>query len=239
MAAIAVPRPFADARRDLGFTGRVEKRVLTWLALRLPLWVNSDHLTALGLLAMLAAGGAYWRSGADATWLHAVNALLVVNWFGDSLDGTLARVRARCRPRYGFYVDHMVDMFGVLFLSGGLALSGLMSPVVAVAVLIAYYLLSINVYLATYTLGVFKISFGGLGGTELRLLVMAGNLLVIQKSHLPLLGRQILVYDLVGVVMAVAMAAALVFATVRNTVALYRLEPLAPMDVPATGGAVG
>jgi archaetidylinositol phosphate synthase len=229
VASIAEPFKFKDAPRELGLTGRVEKRVLTWIAYRIPLWITSDHLTALGLLAMLGAGAAYWLGGDfDVRWLHAVNALLVLNWFGDSLDGTLARVRARCRPRYGFYVDHMVDMFGVLFLLGGLALSGFMSTPVAVAVLLAYYLLSINVYLATYTLGVFKISFGGLGGTELRLLLIAGNLLLMQAAHLPLLGRSVLVYDLVGVSTAVAMGSALIWATIRNTMALYKLERLPP-----------
>ena len=231
MASIAEPGKFEDAPRELGVTGSIEKRVLTWIANRIPLWINSDHLTALGLLAMVGAGGAYWLGGAsDVRWLHAVNALLVVNWFGDSLDGTVARVRARCRPRYGFYVDHMVDMFGVLFLLGGLALSGFMSAPVAVAVLLAYYLLSINVYLATYTLGVFKISVGGLGGTELRLLLIAGNLLLMQASHLPLLGRSVPIYDLVGVVAAVAMASGLVWSTVKNTTALYRLERLEPAE---------
>jgi phosphatidylglycerophosphate synthase len=216
---------FKDARRDLrGVTARLEKRVLLWLAARMPAWVGSDHLTALGLLAMLGAGGAYWLGGHDVRWLHAVNALLAVNWFGDSLDGTLARFRDRCRPRYGFYVDHMVDMFGALFLLAGLALSGYMSAPVAVALLIAYYLLSINVYLATYTLGVFKISFGGLGGTELRLLLMAGNLLVMQAPHFLIAGRNVLVYDAAGALATAGMAGALLAATFKNTRTLYRLE---------------
>jgi phosphatidylglycerophosphate synthase len=216
---------FRDARRDLrGITTCVEKRALLWLAARMPGWVSSDHLTALGLLAMVAAGGAYWLGAHDVRWLHAVNALLAVNWFGDSLDGTLARFRDRCRPRYGFYVDHMVDMFGALFLLGGLALSGYMSAPVAAALLLAYYLLSINVYLATYTLGVFKITFGGLGGTELRLLLMAGNLLLMHAPRLPVAGRSVLVYDAAGLLAAAGIACALVVATVRNTRALYRLE---------------
>jgi phosphatidylglycerophosphate synthase len=204
----------------------MEKRVLLWLAARMPAWVNSDHLTVLGLLAMLGAGTAYWLGGHDVRWLHAVNGLLAVNWFGDSLDGTLARFRNRCRPRYGFYVDHMVDMFGALFLLGGLALSGYMSLTVAAALLLAYYLLSINVYLATYTLGVFKISFGGLGGTELRLLLMAGNVLLMHAPRFLIAGRSVLVYDVAGLLAAAGMAVALVAATVKNTRALYRLEPL-------------
>lgn len=216
---------FKDARRDLrGLTTALEKRVLLWLAARMPASVNSDHLTALGLLAMIAAGIAYWLGGQEARWLLAVNALLAVNWFGDSMDGTLARFRNRCRPRYGFYVDHMVDMFGALFLLAGLGLSGYMSPAVAVALLLTYYLLSINVYLATYTLGVFKISFGGLGGTELRLLLMAGNVLVMQAPHFVVAGRPILWFDAAGALAALGMAVALVAATLKNTRALYELE---------------
>jgi phosphatidylglycerophosphate synthase len=214
---------FKDARRDLrGLTTKLEKRVLLWLAARMPAWVNSDHLTVLGLLAMMGAGAAYWMGGHDVRWLHAVNALLAVNWFGDSLDGTLARFRDRCRPRYGFYVDHMVDMLGALFLLGGLALSGYMSAPVAVAVLLGYYLLSMNVYLATYTLGVFQISFGGLGGTELRLMLVAGNVLVMQAPHFTLAGHQ--VFDVAGVLAAAGMVVTLVLAVLRNTLTLYRME---------------
>jgi phosphatidylglycerophosphate synthase len=221
---------FKDARRDLrGLTSKLEKRALLWLAARVPAWVNSDHLTVLGLLAMLGAGAAYWMGGHDVRWLHAVNALLAVNWFGDSLDGTLARFRDRCRPRYGFYVDHMVDMLGALFLLGGLALSGYMSAPVAVAVLLGYYLLSMNVYLATYTLGVFQISFGGLGGTELRLMLVAGNVLVMQAPHLTVAGFQ--VFDVAGALAAAGMMVTLVVAVLRNTRTLYRLEPLARSPV--------
>jgi archaetidylinositol phosphate synthase len=230
---------FKDARRDLrGLTARAEKRVLAWLAAHMPQWINSDHLTVLGLLAMAAAGAAYWLSGSDVRWLFVVNGLLVANWFGDSLDGTLARFRNRCRPRYGFYVDHMVDMFGALFLLGGLALSGHMSAAVAVALLVAYYLLSINVYLATYTLGVFKLSFAGMGGTELRLMLMAGNMLLMHAPRLTMAGRHVLMYDIVGTVGVVGMAAAVVVATLRNTRALYRLEPLPARALSGAGALV-
>ena len=217
---------FQDARRELGVTGSLEKRVLLWLAARIPARVNSDHLTGLGFAAMLAAGGAYALSGARPWLLLAVNVLLVVNWFGDSLDGTLARYRDRCRPRYGFYVDHMVDMFGALFLLGGLALSGHMSAGVAVAVLIAYLMMAIHVYLATYTLGVFKIAYAGLGGTELRLVLAAGNVAIMVAPRLSVAGFTVLVYDVVGVLAAAGLATALVVAVARSTRKLYELERL-------------
>jgi phosphatidylglycerophosphate synthase len=216
---------FAEAHRELnGLTSRVEKKALLWLAARTPAWVNPDHLTALGLVAMLLAGVAYRFSAEIPALLHLVNLALVFNWLGDSLDGTLARYRQRCRPRYGFYVDHLVDAFGALFLLGGLALSGYLSERIALALLIAYFLVSINIYLATYTLGVFKISFGPVGGTELRLLLALGNLALLAHPRLAVLGRQVLLFDVVGIAAIAALAVVLIVTTARNTRTLYQLE---------------
>ena len=168
MTTTAAATPFREAPRVLGLTGRVEKRALVWMAARVPAAVTPDHLTLLGLVATLACGVAYAFAGSQAWLLLVVNAGLVLNWLGDSLDGTLARHRRHERPRFGFYVDHLVDAFGALFLVGGLAVSGLMTPLVGAALLVAYFLLGIQTYLAAYTIGRFKISWGGLGGTELR-----------------------------------------------------------------------
>jgi len=223
-----VPMPnerFEEARRELrSVTAAGEKKVLLWLAARTPAWVGPDHLTALGLLAMVLAGAAYTFSARFPALLHLVNAALALNWLGDSLDGTLARFRQRCRPRFGFYVDHLVDALGALFLLLGLAFSGYMSERVALALLIAYFLVSINIYLATYTVGVFKISFGALGGTELRLLLALGNLLLLARPVVSVLGRTVLVFDIVGVAAIVGLAAVLAVTTVRNTRTLYRME---------------
>jgi hypothetical protein len=216
---------FDEARRELrGLTAGIEKKALVWLAARTPAWISPDHLTGLGLLAMLLAGLAYGMSAERPVFLHVVNLGLVLNWLGDSLDGTLARFRERCRPRYGFYVDHLVDAFGALFLLGGLALSGFMSERVALGLLIAYFLVSINIYLATYTLGVFKISFGPIGGTELRLLLALGNLALLAQPRLALLGREWLLYDVVGVLAIAGLIVVLIVTTARNTRTLYQLE---------------
>ena len=173
---------------------------------------------------MLLAGLAYRFSATSPALLHVVNVALVMNWLGDSLDGTLARFRDRSRPRYGFYVDHLVDAFGALFLLGGLALSGYMGERIALGLLIAYFLVSINIYLATYTLGVFKISFGPVGGTELRLLLALGNLALIAQPRVTLLGRQVLLFDAAGISAIAALAVVLLVTTVRNTRKLYELE---------------
>jgi archaetidylinositol phosphate synthase len=188
-----------DPTRDhKSLTAAAEKRLLIWLAHRMPAWVNSDHLTALGLLGNALAGVAYALAGRNPTWLHVVNLCLFVNWFGDSLDGTVARVRSRLRPRYGFYVDHLVDAFGALFLLVGLAASGLVSERIALALLVTYFLFSINMYLATCSLGVFKLSYGLFGGTELRILLAVVNLLVLSYPRVALGGRTFLLFDVLA-----------------------------------------
>src|SRR5947209_1950331 len=157
---------FANAVRvHNALTARLEKRLLTWMALRLPDAIGPDHLTALGFASQVLAGVAYALSSRDGRFLWLVNFFLAVNWFGDSMDGTVARVRNRQRPRYGFYVDHILDAVGMFFLIGGIVLSGYMSAFVAYSFLIAYLLLSIEVYLATYSMGTFQLSYWRFGPT--------------------------------------------------------------------------
>src|SRR5882762_8884166 len=192
---------FKDAdRKQLSMLAAAEKKTLIWLAHRLPAWVNSDHLTALGFLAMIGAGLCYWAASGDRRALIGVIVALAVNWFGDSLDGTLARVRNRLRPRYGFYFDHITDAIGTFFLMGGLALSSYMSPYIALGLLIAYFLLSIEVYLATYTIGTFHLSFWSFGPTELRVLLCIGNIALFYRPVVRLFGREYLLFDIGGTV---------------------------------------
>jgi phosphatidylglycerophosphate synthase len=204
-----------------------ERSALQWLAARMPEWVNSDHLTLLGLLGMLAAGASFWAARANRNMLLLVVIALALNWFGDSLDGTLARVRNRQRPRYGFYVDHVVDLFGTFFLLGGLALSGFMSPVVALGQLIAFLMVESEVYLATHVRGVFRMAFLRIGPTELRILLAIGTIYVFFKPwvHIGGVGR-FLLFDAGGVISIIGMAFALVVSSIRNTRALYQAEPL-------------
>ena len=216
---------FREAPRELaGLTAGLEKRVLAWLASRMPSWVCPDHLTALGLAAMLLGGAAYAGSGRTPALLWAVNLALVLNWFGDSLDGTLARHRGRLRPRYGFYVDHVSDVFGALFLVGGLALSGLISPGLAWGLLIAYLVFSVNLYLTTHTLGRFKMSYGPVGGTELRLILCAVNLAVLAWPAVPLFGRTVRLFDLLGGLATAGLSGTLLKAVADTARELHRLE---------------
>ena len=145
-----------QVRINTGVLAAVEKRTLIWIAKRLPCRVNSDHLTLLALLAMAAAGAAFWLASMWQPALVFVVVALAINWFGDSLDGTLARVRGHERPRYGFYVDHVLDIVGTSLLVAGMALSGYMSPIVALTLLAFYLLASAEVFLATAIHGTFR-----------------------------------------------------------------------------------
>jgi archaetidylinositol phosphate synthase len=219
---------FREARRiQQSFLANLEKRTLIWLAARTPAWINSDHLTVLGLLSMAGAGAAYWWSRTNPFGLLLVILCLALNWLGDSLDGTLARFRDHSRPRYGFYVDHVVDAFSAFFLLGGLGLSGHMSPVVALGLLVAYLMLSVEVYLATYTLGDFKISYFKMGPTELRLLLAIGCLvLYFWKSTVLLFGRAHRLFDVAGTLGISGMLLIMVISAIHHTVRLYREEPI-------------
>jgi len=218
-------RPFPDMLRvQESWVAAAEKRALLWLAERTPDGIGPDHLTVLGLVAQIGAGACYAFSARNRYALLAVIVCLALNWFGDSLDGTLARVRQRLRPRYGFYVDHMVDSFGALALMGGLAFSGYMHPRIAVGLLIAFLMLSIQSYLATHTLGEFRISFWRFGPTELRILLAIGNLALLWKPTVHFLGGHYRLFDVGGSIGLVGMGLMVVFFTIENTVRLYREE---------------
>ena len=218
---------FQEANRaQVSFLAPLEKRCLVWLAHRTPRWINSDHLTALGLLSLLAAGLSYWYARWSRAGLMMVIVCLAFNWLGDSLDGTLARVRQRQRPRYGFYVDHVVDAFGTFFLMAGLGLSGYMAYGIAAGLLLAYFMLSIEVYLATYTIGTFHLSFWKFSPTELRILLMIGNLALLKWPMARLFGHTWRLFDVGGAIGIAGMALMLMASVVRHTLLLYRAERL-------------
>lgn len=217
-AMTATNNSFNQAKRShFSFLATLEKRSLIWIAHRLPAWVNSDHLTALGSISLAIAGILYWRARTNRAALAAAVVFLALNWFGDSLDGTLARVRNCQRPRYGFYVDHVLDALGSFFLMSGLAFSGYMTPAVAYAFLIVYLLLSIEIYLATYTMGTFQLSFWNFGPTELRVLLAIGTVVAIWQPHAFLGGKTFLLFDVGFGIGAVGIAATLVYAVVQHT----------------------
>jgi len=200
-----------------------ERRLLVAMATRLPARVTSDGLTLLALASMMAAGAAFaWTPGRP--WAAAVAiAALVLNWFGDSLDGTLARVRRCERPRYGFYVDHVVDLVGTTALVAGMGVSGTMHPLIAAAVLIAYILAAAESFLATHATGTFRISFAGVGPTELRILLAVAACRIAADPTSRLL-------DVGGAIGVAGLVSAFVIAAVRTTRALRLAEPLPRRD---------
>jgi archaetidylinositol phosphate synthase len=220
-------RPFPDMQRvQESWMAGAEKRALLWLAARTPVRIGPDHLTALGLAAQVGAGVCYALAPWHRSALLGVIACLALNWLGDSLDGTVARVRQRLRPRYGFYVDHMVDSFGALALMGGLALSGYMHPSIAIDLLIAFLMLSIQSYLATHALGEFRISFWRFGPTELRMLLAVGNVALFWKPVVHILGGTYRLFDVGGAVGLAGMGLMVVVFTLQNTIRLYREETI-------------
>jgi archaetidylinositol phosphate synthase len=203
-----------------------ERKALHWLAQRTPRWINSDHLTLLGLFSMLAGGASYWAASRNKLALILVVVSIALNWLGDSLDGTLARFRNCQRPRYGYYVDHVIDLFGTAALLGGLAFSGYMSQMIALALLAAFALVEAEVFLATHVQQVFRLSCFCVGPTELRVVLIIGTLYLLQRPWVYLAGKgPFLLFDVGGLVAIAGLLAAFLFSAIRNTRLLYRAEP--------------
>ncbi|HZQ69975.1 MAG TPA: CDP-alcohol phosphatidyltransferase family protein [Terriglobales bacterium] len=201
-----------------------EKRALIWMARRTPACINSDHLTVLGFLSQCMAGVCYALAKLNPDFLLAGIVCLALNWFGDSLDGTLARVRNQQRPRYGFYVDHIADTVAAFFLMGGMALSGYVHPAIAMGMLVAFLMLSIETYLATYTLGQFQLSYWVFGPTEIRILLAIGNLALLWHPVITLAGHRVRLFDLGGLIAILGMGLMLMISAITHTCRLYREE---------------
>jgi archaetidylinositol phosphate synthase len=216
---------FRMVREHTSVLAASEKRLLIRMAGALPGWVNSDHLTFVGAVAMLGVGACFWVGGPA---LYGVIPLLALNWFGDSLDGTLARVRRQERPRYGYYVDHVLDAVGFGALFGGLMLGRHMSLTMGLGFLAAYYLLVVEISLATHARGTFKLAFFKIGPTELRILLAIGTLQLMRSDLVHIGGRQWLLFDVGAAVASAGFLVAFAAGAIRNGLALYREEPLHP-----------
>jgi len=219
-------QPAHHIREHLSLLADAERRALIWIAGRLPARIHSDHLSALALLSMLAAGVSFASFRVPPWAALGVIVSLLANWFGDSLDGTVARVRGQQRPRYGFYVDHVIDLAGTAMLMAGLVCSGLMSPLLAATVLATYLLVAAESYLTTHAAGIFRMSFLGFGPTELRIVLAMGALKVVSSPLVTVGGLlEVRLFDLGGIVAIAGLTLAFVVSAVRNTVALYVAEP--------------
>jgi archaetidylinositol phosphate synthase len=213
-------------RLQQSFVAAAERKTLGWLAKRTPRGINSDHLTLVGFIAQCLAGVCYALARWNRYMLLIGIFFLAVNWLGDSLDGTLARVRNCQRPRYGFYVDHIADTCAAFFLIGGLALSGYIRPAVAFGMLVAFLMLSIEAYLATYTLGQFQLSYWKFGPTEIRMLLAAGNLTLFRWPAATVPHTQFRLLDFGGLIAMAGMALMFIASGITHTRILYREERL-------------
>jgi len=218
---------FRNATRiQQAITAPLERRVLAWFAAWTPGSISPDHLTALGFAAQILASAAYALSRWNKYFLIAATFFIALNWLGDSLDGTLARYRNRLRPRYGFYVDHMTDTFGGIFLMSGLALSGFLHWQIAIGMLVGFLVLSVESYLTTYTIGKFRMSYALFGPTEIRILLMIGNVALIFRPYAHLAGHKFLLFDVGGAIAIVGMLTMAIVATGIHTAHLYQEERL-------------
>lgn len=227
MACTGLRPSVGHTRENRGLLAAIEKRALLWLARRLPPGLHSDHLSMLGLTAMGGTGLSF-AAIALTPWAAAgVVVCLALNWLGDSLDGTVARVRGHERPRYGYYVDHAIDLAGAALLLAGLACSTLMAPMTALLVLAAYLLVSAETYLATHARGVFRMAVAGVGPTELRILLAVGTLRAAVEPWVSPFGLgPFRLFDVSGLIAAGSLLAVFVVSAIRNARALYEAEPL-------------
>jgi len=224
--AAAAAAAAGHTRQHTSLLAGAEKRALVWMAQRTPAWVTSDHLSALGLLAMAGVGASFWLTGSrPGLGVPLVVICLALNWLGDSLDGTLARVRNRQRPRYGFYVDHVIDIAGIALMLAGLGLSGHMDPLVAAVTLAVWMMVMGESFLATWALGVFRMSFFWFGPTELRILIAIGAVKLLGGGMVRPFGfGPWRLFDIGALCATAGLVAVFIVNAVRNTVALYREE---------------
>ncbi len=224
------PAGAVAAEREPNFLlARFERRVLPALAKRLPRWVLPDDMTAIGVLAAFGVCAANQLSNNGNEWLWVASALLVVQWLGDSLDGTLARVRGIQRPKYGFYLDHMVDAISTAAIGIGLGLSPFMLLSIGTLIVVAYLILSINVYLESMAFGRFRIGYGLIGPTEIRAILIVLNTALALDLGLDftIAEVQLTVLDVIGLAIAGGMIVLLLGRAAGNLRTLAREEPAA------------
>lgn len=211
---------------NTGITAKAEEKAKEWICPRIPAWVNSDMLTVLGFLSSFIIATGFIFGFSNRWYLILVIVGLILNWFGDSFDGSIARYRKKTRPNYGYYIDHVVDGLVVLILGLGLGLSGFFKIEIALAFVIMYLILMIHVELITYVQNEFKYSFGLVGPTEIRII---GMLLTIVMFFLPvkyfdILGYTLTQYDFFASFAVVVMGMIIIFSILSKAIELDKID---------------
>lgn len=198
--------------------GPLERPALQWLSARMPAWVNPDILTGIGILGAFLIFISYWLTNVNKGFLWLASLGFVINWFGDSLDGTLARYRKIERPKYGFFVDHTVDALSETMVIIGLGLSPYMRFDIACLVLIGYLLMSVLVFITTAVTGVFQISYGKIGPTEIRVIVILLNTFIFFLGNpiIKLPWGAVSVVDLFGILLALGLGAVFIGSSISQ-----------------------
>ncbi|MBO7192026.1 MAG: CDP-alcohol phosphatidyltransferase family protein [Bacteroidales bacterium] len=225
----------ADAVRvQTSILNAAEKKVLVWLAQRQPKWMTSDILTFIGTLGAVVIAAGYILSSGNINWLWLSSSGFVINWYGDSLDGTLARVRNHQRPVYGYYIDHTVDAVSEFLIVLGVGLSGLMHLSLALMVLVFYLMLTINVSINAHLKKEFKLTYAKLGPTEFRIIVIIANTLLLLIPGLAEFSHEIVIFghdivlrtmDYVGMVILVILAAIYLTAILKDAKEYAKIDP--------------
>ena len=217
----------------------LEKKILIRMAKMQPRWMTSDILTFIGIVGSVIVAAGYALSNYDISWLWLASFGFVVNWYGDSLDGTLARVRNTQRPIYGFYLDHCVDGLTMAVMCIGAGLSEMLNLYIAMAVLVVYLLLSISVYINAHLKGEFKLTFAGMGPTEFRLIMIIVNTLFIYVAPLRdfttsfnCLGTEVVFgsFDYVGLVILLILSVIYLHNFVGDAKGYAKIDPLKKWD---------
>lgn len=211
---------------NTGITAYPEERIKEWVCPRIPKWINSDHLTALGVFAIILVAIGFILGFQDRIYLLLVVVGLFLHWFGDSFDGSLARYRKKTRPNYGYYIDHMVDAIAIIIFALGLGISGFVRIDLALLFAIMYMALMIHVELVTFVQNKFKYSFGLIGPTEIRIMgiFVTIYMFLAPVRYFDIYGHSLTQYDLVFAGMSVAMFVVLVFSILQKGIELDRID---------------
>ncbi|MDE5969810.1 MAG: CDP-alcohol phosphatidyltransferase family protein [Muribaculaceae bacterium] len=217
-------------RIQTSILNRLEKKALVWLAQRQPSWMTSDTLTYFGVVAAVLYAVFCWMSQSNIYYLWAASFCLVLNWYGDSLDGTLARVRETQRPKYGFFIDHSLDALTTCLFCIGLGLAPLMYLSIALFIMGGYLCMSIYTYLSTIIMGKFRLTYASLGPTEMRLIIIAVFIIrmycpVLTEYTYDILGQPWTVFDGIGALVAAALFLIYIGSLAKDLKALAKIDP--------------